>query len=91
MDSKEEMELVVKINKLLSQNNGRVSEDEVCKTFSITPYEIPWGVGLGWHRSLQPTPWPPQYQEYYLIQSRVDKPTGQPTQEFHLIHNRVDK
>ena len=86
MDFKEEMRLVVKINKLLTENDGRMPEKEVCKTFNITPFEIPWGVGLGWARSLQPN------QEFYLVQSRADlKSTGQPNQEFPLKHNRVDK
>ena len=85
MDSKEEMKLVVKINKLLSRNNGRISEDEVCKKFNITPYEIPWGMGLGWSRCFHSD------QEFYLIQSQADKPTSQPDQEFNLKHSRVDK
>ena len=67
MDFKKEMKLVVKINKHLSLNNGRVSEDEVCKTFNITPSEIPWGADLGWSRCFQSN------QEFHLIQSRMDK------------------
>ena len=56
------MQLIEKIDKLLTFNNGRISEREVCQVFNITPYDIPWGNHGYWYRSFLSN------QTYDLIQ-----------------------
>ena len=57
----EDMILVEKIENLLSENNGRMAEAEVCKVLNITYKEIPWGDKVTWSKSFQPN------QTYDLI------------------------
>ena len=57
----EDMILVEKIENLLSENNGRMTEAEVCKVLNITYKEIPWGDKVTWSKSFQPN------QTYDLI------------------------
>ena len=45
--------LIEKIENLLSKNNGRMTEVEVCKILNITSQEIPWGYNVTWGRLLQ--------------------------------------
>ena len=47
------MILIEKIENLLSENNGRMTETEVCKILNITPREIPWGNKVTWARLFQ--------------------------------------
>ena len=60
-DYSEDMVLVEKIENLLSENNGRMAEAEVCKVLNITYKEIPWGHQVTWSKSFQPN------QTYDLI------------------------
>ena len=57
----EDMILVEKIENLLSENNGRMAEAEVCKVLNITYKEIPWGDKVTWSKLFQPN------QTYDLI------------------------
>ena len=45
--------LIEKIENLLSENNGRIAEVEVCKVLNITSMEIPWGHKIPWGRLWQ--------------------------------------
>ena len=47
------MILKKKIEKLLSENNGRMTEADVCKVLNITSRQIPWGNGETWARLFQ--------------------------------------
>ena len=49
----EDMILVEKIENILSENNGRMTESEVCKALNITFREIPWGDKVTWSKSFQ--------------------------------------
>jgi len=52
-DYSEDMVLVEKIENLLSENNGRMAETEVCKVLNITFQEIPWGDKVTWAATFQ--------------------------------------
>ena len=57
-------QLTKEIDKLLTENGGRMPETEVCRILNIKSFDIPSGIHQTWARSFQAN------QTFDLIQKR---------------------
>ena len=64
MNKMERHQLIKEINKLLTENGGRMPETEVCQILNIKSFDIPWGNHQTWARSFQAN------QTFDLIQNK---------------------
>jgi len=46
-------QLIKEIDELLTENGGRMPEQEVCRIFNIASVEIPWGYKVPWGNIFQ--------------------------------------